>query len=147
MKPVTSKKFGPALRGTLAAAAMVLASAPAVLADGYQAGLEKFLAAPTSFTAISQGAPGPVTYASMMEGTLAVKFLIPTHSGDALGQFVGSADENGVFVGNGVLIREDGQGQAAPVTLAFQEDGTIIASVNGVSQSSGFMPTEMFNGY
>lgn len=145
----TFKPFGSALRGAFAAAAIVLASAPATFAeDGYSAGLKKFLAEPTSFTAVAQGAPGPVTYAAMVEGTLAVKFNIPTHSGNALGQFVGTANDQGEFVGNGVLIREDGQGQAVPVTLAFQDNGTITAKVNGVvRENSGFVPTQMFQGY
>lgn len=149
MKYISLQSLSSVLRNTLAATAVTLATIPAAFADGndgYSAGLQKFLAEPTSFVAISEGAPGPVTFASMMGNTLAVQFSIPTHSGDAFGQVVGQIDADGVFTGNGVLIREDGRGRAAPLTMIFQDDGTIVADVKGSSIGSGFMPTVIFYG-
>ena len=147
MNHVSFQYLGSALRNTLAAAIVILAAVPTAFAGDYNADLKKLLAEPASFVAISEGAPGPVTFASMMGNRLAIQFLIPTHSGDAFGEFVGTVDAQGVFTGNGVFIREDGQGHAAPVSMIFQDDGTIIATIKGDQLGSGFMPTEIFYGY
>ena len=147
MKRISLQQMKSAMRTSVVATAVTFAAIPAAFADYSNAGLQKLLAEPTSFVAIAEGAPGHVTFASMAGDTLAVQFSIPTHAGDMFGEFVGKIDADGVFVGNGVMIGEDGQGKAAPVSLTFQEDGTISSNVKNVSQSTGFMTADQFYNY
>ena len=140
-------KVGTVLRSVFAVTTISLANVPAAFADDINIGLQKLLAEPTSFVAISEGAPGPVTYASMVGDTLLVQFTIPTHSGDAFGEVVGKVQSNGQFDGNEVLIREDGKGRSSVVSMTFQDDGMIVSHIDGDQEGSGFMPRAAFNAY
>jgi hypothetical protein len=144
MKRISLQQVNAAVRTTIVATAVTFAAIPAAFADYSNSGLEKLLAEPTSFVAISDGAPGHVTFASMAGDTLAVQFSIPTHSGEMFGEFVGKVDADGVFVGNGVMIGDNGQGKSSPVSLTFQEDGTIAANVKNKVQGAGFMSADQF---
>jgi hypothetical protein len=145
MKRISLQHINAALRNTIAAAVVTLTAIPAAFAETHTIGLEKLLAEPTSFVAVTDGAPGKVTFASMTAGTLALQFSIPTHSGDMFGEIVGKVDAQGVFHGNSLLISENGQGQAVPVTLIFDDYGAIATNVKNGLQASGFMTAEMFN--
>ena len=147
MKRISSQTFGSITRKLFAAAAITIATGTVAAAHDYNVGLQKFLAEPTSFIAISEGAPGPVTFASLVGNTLLVQFKIPTQSGDAFGEIVGKVNASGEFKGNEVLISEGGKGRAAPVTMIFQDDGTIVATISGGQQGSGFLPKAVFYGY
>lgn len=136
-----------AARNIFAATTITLATGTAAFANDQNVGLDMFLAEPTSFVAISEGAPGSVTHASMVDDRLLVQFTIPTHSGDSFGEVVGKVDANGVFAGNGILIDQNGSGRAAAVSMTFNDDGTIIADVRGKQRESGFMPRDAFYGY
>ena len=147
MKHISFPKFRSALMNTIAAAAVTLIATPAAFADTYSGGLAMLLADPTNFVAISEGAPGHVTFASMSGDKLAVQFLIPNHAGDTFGEIVGEIDENGVFHGNSMLIGERGQGEASPVTMIFHDDGTIVANIEDDLEGSGFMVAEKYSQY
>jgi len=147
MTRTSSNKFAALLRGPIAAAAIVVASGSAALAGDTNSGLETFLAHPASFVAVTDGLTGPVTAASMANNTLSVEFVIPTHAGDTVGEYIGTLDVNGLFVGEGVLTPEHGPARSAEVILNFEENGTITASINGKSEKAGFMPIQMHYGF
>ena len=147
MENTMIKKFNTALRTSMAAAVVSLTAAPALMAEQSPQGLDLLLAEPTSFVAISEGAPGQVIFAAMAGDQLAVQFLIPTHGGDTFGEIVGTVDDQGVFHGNKMLIGENGRGEAAPVTMVFHESGWISADVQNDAIGSGFMTAEMYAGY
>ena len=147
MKRISLQQVNAAVRTTVVATAVTFAAIPAAFAEYANTGLEKLLAEPTSFVAISEGAPGQVTFASMAGDTLAVQFSIPTHSGDTFGEIVGKVNAEGVFVGNSILIGENGQGRAEPISMIFNDDGTIATNEKDVSQSSGFMSADQFYNY
>lgn len=144
MKLMNSHDLASGFRNTLVAAAVTLASVPAVLAGNANTGLQNFLAEPTGFVVVSEGAPGSVTFASMMGDTLAIQYSVPTHAGDTFGEMVGTIDTHGVFVGNGVLITEDGQGYAAPVSMSFRADGALVGSLDNGAQSANFVPAAIY---
>ncbi len=144
MTRISLRPLSTVLRTTVLAAAAALTTMTAATAEDHSLGLQKFLDNPTSFVAVSEGAPGPVTFASMSGDTLAVQFVIPTHAEDMFGEVVGTVDASGVFTGNGVLISEQGRGRSAPITMVFQEDGTIVADIQGGNHAFGFMSNEMF---
>ena len=145
MKRISLQHFNAALRNTIAATVVTLTAIPTAFAETPTIGLEKLLAQPSSFVAITDGAPGQVTFAAMTGDTLAVQFSIPTPSGDQFGQIVGTVDEHGVFHGNSLLISENGRGQSAPVTMTFDDYSAIATNVKDGQQTSGFMTAEMFN--
>lgn len=147
MKRTKIQDFSAALRGTCVAAVVTLASVPAAFAEDTNAGLENFLAHPASFVAITDGKTGPVTSANMTDDTLAIQFVIPTHAGEMVGEYVGTVNVNGLFVGEGVLTPEFGETLAAEVIISFQDDGTIRADFDGEADVTGFMPTDMHYGY
>ena len=147
MKRTSSNPFAALLRGTIAASAAVLLSGPVAFAGDTNAGLRSFLAHPASFVAVKDGMAGPVTYASMSNDTLSVEFVIPTHEGETVGEYVGTLDANGVFVGEGVLTPEHGPVRSAEVTISFEDNGTITASIDGAPQAAGFMPVQMQYGF
>lgn len=127
MKRISFKQKYANLLNTIAAAAVTFVALPAAFASPETSGLETFLAEPTSFVAISEGAPGHVTFAAMAGDRLAVQYMIPTHSGEMFGEIVGTVDDRGVFFGNSMLIDENGGGESTPVTLIFNNDGSMIA--------------------
>ena len=144
MKRISLQHLNSAVFKTVAAAAVALVALPAAFADIDPSGLDKLLAEPTSFVAISEGAPGQVTFASMVGDTLAVQYSIPTHSGEVFGEMVGTVDDKGVFQGNNILIGDNGAGQSSPVTMTFGDDALIVADVKGGFTVSGFMTEEMY---
>lgn len=144
MNRISLKQNKTPLFRSIAAAVVAFTAGTASFADTSTSGLDQLLAEPTNFVAISEGAPGQVTFASMAGDRLAVQFVIPTHAGDTFGEIVGDVDEQGVFHGNSMLISENGRGEASPVTMTFNNDGTIVANVKDGVQGSGFMTTEMF---
>jgi len=146
MKTFSLTTFGTAARNVAVAAAVTLVAGSAAIAENFNAGLQAFLDEPTDFVAIANGAPGSVTYASMVDGRLLVQFTIPSHGGDSFGEVFGNVDADGSFTGNGILIGENGEGRSASVTMVFQDDGTIIADVAGNQQGSGFMPKTAYYG-
>ncbi|MEP3345367.1 MAG: hypothetical protein ABJN34_11005 [Litoreibacter sp.] len=135
-----SLNFASGLRTTLIAAAVTLAAVPAALAGNTNTGLQNFLNEPTDFVVLSEGAPGSVTFASMMGNKLAIQYSVPTHAGDTFGEIVGTIDHQGVFVGNSVMITQDGQGRAAPVSMSFDDNGSLLASDNGAN----FVPMALY---
>ena len=147
MKNTTHPTFGSLVRGTGAAALITVASLSAALADEQRHGLENFLAHPANFVAISEGLTGPVTSATMADNTLAVQFVIPTHAGETVGEYVGTVDVNGLFVGEGILTPEHGEARTVEVIMSFENDGTVVAAVDGDIEDSGFLPTTMHFGF
>ena len=105
------------------------------------------MAKPASFIAISEGMSGPVTFAAMDDGRLAVEFVISTHLGETHGEYTGTVDANGLFVGNGVITDEIGQIREAEVTMTFRDDGAIATEFGDDPHTSGFVPTDMFWGF
>ena len=103
MKRISIQQIKTTLKSAVAAAAVIFAAGSATTAEPYVSGLEMLLAEPTSFVAISEGAPGQVTFASMAGDRLAVQYVIPTHAGETFGEIVGEVDENGVFRGNSTV--------------------------------------------
>ncbi len=147
MKRTSKRVFSNVVRGAVAAAAVTFANVPASFADDQSFGLQNFLAHPASFVAISGGLTGPVTSATMANEMLAVQFVIPTHAGETVGEYVGTVDVNGFFVGEGILTPEHGETRKVEIVMSFEDDGTVIAAVDGEIGASGFMPTEMHYGF
>jgi len=147
MTRTSNKVLTSMFRGTLAAAAVVLATGPLAFAGEANSGLQDFLAHPASFVAVADGLTGPVTAASMANDTLSVEFVIPTHAGDTVGEYVGTRDVNGLFVGEGVLTPEHGPARSAEVIISFEDNGTITARIDGTPEKAGFMPIQMHYGF
>ena len=147
MKNTTRQTFGSIVRGTGAAALITVASLSVAQAAEQRHGLQKFLAHPANFVAISEGLTGPVTSATMADNKLAVQFVIPTHTGETVGEYVGTVDENGLFVGEGVLTPEHGKARIVEVIMSFEDDGTVVAAVDGDIEDFGFLPTAMRYGF
>ena len=139
--------FSAALRGTFAAAALTLTSIPAAFAGDYKPVLQNFLAQPSSFVVMSESSSGPVTATSLKGDTLAIQFVIPTHVGETFGQYVGTMEAEGVFVGESLLTPEFGDPRSANVSLVFQDDGTILAAIEGHPTPAAFVPNEMHVGF
>ena len=146
MKRTSNQALKSLVSGAVAAMAITFASTPAAFAgDTY--GLQTFLAHPASYTAMSDGLTGPVTSASMVDDKMAVQFVIPTHAGDTVGEYIGKVDANGFFVGQGVLTPEHGDVRKVEVVMFFENNGSVLASVDGDTQASGFVPSEMNLGF
>lgn len=135
------------LLSTAIAAGLGLAAVPAALAGEANTTLNNFLAEPASFVAVKNGMSGSVEFASLVNDTLSVQFNMPTHAGTTLGSYVGYVNADGQFIGRGVLTDADGKAKVMEMTLDFQDDGTIIADIDGITQVAGFIPQEMFYGY
>lgn len=147
MTNLVQTKIGNVLLSTAMAAGIALASVPAAFAGEGNATLASFLAHPASYVAVKGGMAGPVEYASLVNDTLAIQFHVPTHAGTTLGSYVGSLDDSGVFVGKGVLTSVEGETRSMPVTVSFEDDGTIIADIEGDPMTAGFVPEHMFSVY
>ena len=144
MTPTLLNSPASRVRTAVIAATAVLATAPAAFAGGIHAGVQTFLAQPSNFVVLAEGAPGTVTFASMMGDTLAIQYSVPTHAGDTFGEIVGTVNKHGVFVGNSVQITQDGQGRAAPVSMSFDQTGALLASGNS-AQSTNFVPAALYD--
>ena len=147
MNNLSQTKIGKVLLSTAIAAGLALASVPAAFAGEGHHTLQRFLAHPANYVAVKDGMSGPVEYASLVNDRLAVQFHVPTHAGDMLGAYVGSRDTNGQFVGRGVLTTFEGETRSVPMTISFQDDGTILADIEGEMLASGFIPHDMYSGY
>jgi len=140
-------KIGKVLLSTAMAASLGLASVPAAFAGEGHPTLQRFLAHPANYVAVQDGMSGSVHFASLVNNRLAVQFNMPTHAGNAVGSYVGLVGASGEFIGQSVMVSVDGKTEAVPMTMSFEDDGTIVARIDGEAQSSGFIPHDMFSGY